>query len=607
MAGEGTGKKRRSAKYDQPPQRVENAAQAMQNTPNGLQRGYRPGDYTTARQPMYPPNAQGPVMAQPGRASYNDPGWPGNGTTSRQPGAAWQEPSVRQQTGQMTGKQLASTGAYRGFVMPPAPPAPQPKKKSRVLPAVLIIMLVLAIGAGGYFGVSKYLEDKKISDKVTPYDNLFCPGVYVDGIDLGGMTPEQAMNSVQSQIRRRNDAWAVNLMYQNETMASINAQMLGMSVDVGDVMNKAWLQGHTGTREERYQAMEALKQTPYEAFTAIPSGDTSVIDSLMQQIKASIDTPAQDAAMISFDTTQSYPFVFQDEVYGKTLDIAPIVEELYRKVALLESGTIELMPTAVEPAVKKSDLIRHYMLRSSVYTPIDKHSTEERNNNIRRAFEFINGYVLKAGDTFSFNKVVGERTEKNGFFPAIEYAYGEHVMGVGGGVCQASTTLYQAAVCAGLQIIKREPHSDSVSYTEYGKDATVYWGDRKKIDFSFRNNTDEPIYIVAAVEQDPTNKRRLIAKISMYGKDMGDIRYEIEAKEISTLDPPTEPKYIKDTEGTYVTYTDQQKSVSKPKEGHVVQSWRLEYTGNVLTGKTELYTDTYEAKPERIYVGVKSR
>jgi len=180
-------------------------------------------------------------------------------------------------------------------------------------------------------------------------------------------------------------------------------------------------------------------------------------------------------------------------------------------------------------------------------------------------------------------------------------------MGIGGGVCQASTTLYQAAVCAGLTILNRVPHSDSVSYTEYGKDATVYWGSRKKIDFSFRNSTNEPVYIVAAVEQDPTNRKRLIAKVSIYGADMGDVRYEIEAKEISTIDPPTEPKYIKDTEGTYVKYTDQQKSVSKAREGHIVQSWRLEYTGNVLTEQKELYTDTYEAIPEKIYVGVQTR
>ena len=123
----------------------------------------------------------------------------------------------------------------------------------------------------------------------------------------------------------------------------------------------------------------------------------------------------------------------------------------------MESGAVNLVPQRIDPAVRKADLMQKYMLRSYASTPIDKHSTEDRNNNIRRAFEFINGYRLEPGKTFSFNNVVGERTPENGFYPAIEYVYGEHVEGYGGGVCQASTTLYQAAVCAGLQILTQVP------------------------------------------------------------------------------------------------------------------------------------------------------
>ena len=138
-----------------------------------------------------------------------------------------------------------------------------------------------------------------------------------------------------------------------------------------------------------------------------------------------------------------------------------------------------------------------------------------------RIMRHDNAFPVKAclnpGADFPFNApVLADRADHRhlhrGFYPAIEYVYGEHVEGYGGGVCQASTTLYQAAVCAGLQILKREPHSDSVSYTDYGKDATVYWVGKRKIDLTFKNNTEDPIYIIAAVQKDPTNKKRLIAK-----------------------------------------------------------------------------------------------
>ena len=469
-------------------------------------------------------------------------------------------------------------------------------------------MLLLAVlGTGGTYLIRQLREQRAIEQAVAAYEHSFVEGVYVDGLHLGGMTPEQGLNSVQSQIQERNNAWHVTLTYQGTQVAQINAGMLGMSVDVGQIMNEAWAQGHTGSTEERYAAMEALKETPYEAFTAIPSGDTSVIDHVLAQVKSQIDTQAVNARLLEFDPSEAYPFSFQEERVGYQLDTEAVRNDLYHMVATMTSGSVELKPTRVEPEVTVYDLQKHYMLRSSVYTPISTSSEQDRNNNIRRALEAINGYIVQPGGTFSFNDVVGERTEANGFFPAIEYAYGEHVMGIGGGVCQASTTVYQAAVCAGLRVIKRSPHSDSVNYTEYGKDATVYWFGKRKIDLVFKNDTDDPVYMVASVQKDPSNKRRLIAKVTIYGQDMGDVRYELESKTVQELEPPEKPVYIKDKEGTYVTYTDQEKSVSKAKPGYVVESYRVRYEGNTETERVLLYTDTYEPKPERIYVGVNKR
>ena len=567
------------------PQRVENAAQSMaDHASSGPRRGYIPPDTGRMQQTATRGNWQNTGMnpqTPPVYYSQNPSAYPG---------------------------QNSFTGNQRGFIIPPAQiHPPKQKKKHTALITFVVILLLAALGTGGYFAAAQYLHNKEVSEKVQPYNALYCPGVYVDGIHLGGMTQEQAMNSVQSQIRQRHDAWKVQLNYNGAMIAEINSDMLAFNVDPTEVMRGAWEKGHTGDDEQRYADMLHLEQEPYIAYTAQPNGNTQVIDEKLAEIKASIDKPSVDAEMTAFDPSQPYPFIFTDEAYGLSLDTEPIKEKLYQMVSTMESGSVELIPERLEPSVRKADLIKHYMLRSSVYTPIDKHSTENRNKNIQHAFDYINGYVLNPGKTFSFNNVVGERTESRGFYPATEYVYGEHVEGFGGGVCQASTTLYQAAVCAGLQIIKREPHSDSVSYTDYGKDATVYWVGKRKIDFSFKNNTDDPIYIIAAVQEDPSNKKRLIAKVTIYGQDMGDVRYELESEIVETIPAPFNPVYIKDTAGTYVTYKDQQESVTKAKEGYVVNSYLIQYTGNIQTDRKLIYTDTYEAKPERIYVGVKDR
>ena len=135
----------------------------------------------------------------------------------------------------------------------------------------------------------------------------------------------------------------------------------------------------------------------------------------------------------------------------------------------------------------------------------------------------------------------------------------------------------------------------------------MYWYGKRRIDLTFRNNTDSTIYIVAAVKQDASNKKRLNATVAIYGRDMGDVRYDIESEVTETLPAPFNPVYRKDTNGTYVTYKDQQKSVSAAKEGYVVKSYLVEYTSGVQTNRKLLYTDRYEAKAEVIYVGVKDR
>ncbi len=635
---------RRSQRYAAAPERVNEAAERMQAEAGtrGWSAGWRasPGQNTRGYDQQNPPQpyvqqGAGQGIPQGGQQAVLQGGQPVTQAEmdawyaqeyarqqalmqqqyAAQEYARQQQEYARQQEKQRVASETNSHGAMRGYTTQGAPVLPEggagekkPKKK-RVLPILLIALVAVALLAGGGLAMNNYLKEKELEEAVKPYDNLFCYGVYVDGIALGGMTPEQAMNSVQSQIQQRQDAWKVKLTYNGATVAEINANMLGMSVDVAQIMNDAWARGHTPADDyaARYADMQALLENPHTAYTAMPSGDTSVIDGVLAELKTRIDSPSQDAALVAFDTTQSYPFIFQEEVYGLNLDTTAVRDELYRMVATMTGGSVELKPTRVDPNVKVVDLQKHYMLRSSVYTPISTSSTAERNDNIRRAFEFINGYVLQPGAKFSFNSVVGERSEANGFFPAIEYAYGEHVMGIGGGVCQASTTLYQAAVCAGLEIVTRKPHSDAVSYTDYGKDATVYFGSRKKIDLVFKNNTEEPIYMVASVQTDPSNKKRLIAKVTMYGADMGDVRYEIETELVEEIEPPTDPVYIKDKKAEYVTYTDQQKSVSKAQKGYVYNSYRVEYVGNVVNNRVLLYTDTYDAKPERIYVGVTKR
>ncbi len=540
----------------------------------------------------YPPTASQPVSQQPN--GY--PGYMPNG--SQNPYAAGQPQPSNQSRQENT---PASPTGKRPFFETYA------KQLRYVLIGAAALVLVIVLGSFISQQARARAAARELSEYVEPYNELYVPGVYVDGISLEGMNAVQARAMVESNAQQRSNAWNVALTYNGQTVRTISAADLSMTVNVDDVLQEAWAKGHTGTLEQRRAEMQRLQTEPFQGYTANPSGDTSVIDSILLDLKNQVYRAPQDATIASFEPSLTYPFTFNEEVVGRNLDTDSLKEEIYHRLSAMESGSIELSITTTQPNVTVADIKENQLaLRGSGTTPISSSSTAERNENIRTAFSKISGSIIQPGATFSFNGVVGPRTEKNGFLPAIEYAYGELSDGIGGGVCQASTTVYLAAVRSGMEILKREPHSDAVSYIEYGKDATVYWYSNHKIDLVFKNTSGAPIYITAAVQSSPTRRTNLICVVNIYGAGMEGISYDIVTQE-TVIDAPMEPEYVRDKKGEYVTYTDQQKVVRKASPGCSCDSWRVTYKDGKEIDRVFLYNDVYSPKAEKIYVGVTSR
>ena len=547
--------------------------------------------WQTATQPQQPWQ-QG---AQPASSSYQ----PGTQPHNQQwQNTAGQRGYMPQQTMPTVQQGRGNHGGHGGGK------PPKGNSKKGILVAIVALVLLVALTFGGV----SLIQQNQLQQFVAQYDNVFCDGVYVDGIHLGGMTAQEGQRVVSEQAQLRDSAWYVTLTYQGEVVTTLTSAQLGMITDVTQALHDAWEQGHTGNAATRKADMEKLLTTPYHGYSVTPSGNTSVVDNVLETISGYVYVEPRDAFLKAFDPDQTYPFVFEPEVVGRMLETDIIKEQIYQMVATRQSGAIEVVPTTVQPSVTTAMLREKYVLRASATTKISYKSTEERTNNIRRSFEKMTGYILKPGETFSFNSVVGKRTVENGFFEAEEYANGEKRMGIGGGVCQASTTLYQAVVKAGLQIVTREPHSDAVNYADYGMDATVYWEYGRQIDFKFKNNTDSDIYIKARVESDPNKRSSFVAAVYIYGDGLGDgMRYELEARVIQELEPPAEPEYKKDTAQTYVTYTDEEYEYSKAVKGCIVESYRVTYVNDTVVERKLLYTDTFEARPSRVYVGTVDR
>lgn len=520
----------------------------------------------------------------------------------------WYAPAPR--AAQPAQARARASGTGGGGRKNSAPPQRQKPRKKRSLKWQLVkVLLVLALLGGA--GAAGYIW--KTQSDIRPYMSVFADNVSVDGIDLSGKTWAEGSQLVWDQVNQKQNSWYVRLRYGAGQYKEITAQMLGISFDPTAALSQAWAVGHDVDANNRKDIfalrdeIERAKTTSNTFSSAQQSADTTQIDVILQSAQSAAYRSPTDAYIISFNPDNSdAPFTYQQEVYGQELDITAVRERILEMVSNLESGEVLLEPTLIAPNVTVEDLAKTVELRCRAVTPISSSFSQDRTENIRVAFGKINGMSLADGKKFSFNTTVGRRTLENGFLPAIEYAYGYETWGIGGGVCQASSTVYLAAIQGGMTILNREPHSKEVSYTELGKDATVSDTRGREIDFTFRNNSGGTVYLAAHVISSPSNKKKLMCEVRLYGPSLNGVTYELTAETVQTLPKPEEPIITNDKNANYVTYVDETKTV-KGHDGYVVEAYLITRVNGVETERKKVSTDTYPAKADTVYVGVTQR
>ncbi len=597
--------------YAPPPQGGYGQTQPSQGIPGGqapqpLQYGGWQQGYTPSQQSWpqsYQPTGRGWSQPYPEQGQHQN--WQGGYSAGQWAGNGY---APAYETPVQEGSASGSAGPMTAGMQGHSSHASQPIDRSIILKLAAVASVVVAAVVLIVSLIGQQSQHKALYEMVSAYDNRYCEGVYVDGIHLGGMTREEAKAAVQRNAQLRSDEWNVSLVTpEGQYMGEINSYHLGLTVHVDDALNEAWQQGRTGaTPAERKAAMDALLITPFHTSTALPSGDNAAVDRILNEIAAQKYVPAVDA-YASFDPILTNPFTITPEINGQYLDVQSIKAQVYDMVSRLESGTITIAPTTLYPAVTQADIQRQTALIGSHYTPISTTSTENRNMNIERACDLINGKVINPGEVFSFNGIVGARTKKNGFYTAIEYAYGKQVEGYGGGVCQVSSTIYVAAVRANMEITKREQHSLEVNYTTFGYDATVNYEGRK-IDFAFRNNTSSPIYVVTKVVKRPKiDKNHYLVLCEIYGAALPEgVTYDIVAQ-VTEVPIPEEILIVPDTKAEHGVIYKDEATTAPGKIGYEVDSFKVKYVNGKEAERTPMYHDTYKPVQTVTYVGVSER
>lgn len=262
-------------------------------------------------------------------------------------------------------------------------------------------------------------------------------------------------------------------------------------------------------------------------------------------------------------------------------------------VSLLNSNqTVKIPVTVKNPGVTAESLqAKLFNTTLASYSTTYSTSAVGRASNVALAASSINGKVLMPGDTFSYNETIGDTTIENGYKVAPVFENGKTSQGVGGGICQVSSTLYSAVLYADLKVVERRNHSLTVGYVPKGQDATVSYG---SLDFKFANNTDYPIKISAVANGGTVT-------VSIIGtKRDTDRTVKLTHTIVSTTQPTTN-----ETPDPNLP-ANARKVTSAGKNGYVVDTYKTIFENGQQISSEKITRSTYKMVPTEVLVGTKS-
>ncbi len=325
-----------------------------------------------------------------------------------------------------------------------------------------------------------------------------CRDVIVSGVRIGGLYRKQAKDIIdrwaQQQLRRR-----VTLVALDSTWTGSLAE-LRFSVRTDLLLDRAYRVGREGGIINCALCV-LTRWGSGKKISAVMESDELALRRVIKSLSSRIDRPHKDARIkVVGGRLEVVP-----EECGIRLDVDKSIQLIKQRIA--SGSTLISLPVLMDrPDVTSSDASQITTLLSSFTTSFNPAKTE-RTHNLRLAAAAINGIILKPGMVFSANDAIGPRLPMRGFRPAQIFVRGKLEEGLGGGVCQVSSTLYNAVLLAGLKVIERSHHSRLVPYVDPGRDATVVYG---LLDFKFRNTNSCPIAIISQV-----SGSRL--KVAIYG------------------------------------------------------------------------------------------
>lgn len=420
-------------------------------------------------------------------------------------------------------------------------------------------------------------------------DNTIKTGIYIGDISVAGMTADEARDAVNGYIDSLQEV-EITLLVTEENSVTVTAGELGISWGNPEIVDAAASLGAQGNIVQRYKALKDLEKEN-KVYEIELDFDIVAINRILADECRQYDTTAVDMGLV----LENGVFSIREGQTGYALDVEDSIDVIYDYLAgewNHEACSIQLSVAVSEPRGSEEELL---MVKDLLGTFTTSYSTSNSNRsaNIANGCRLINGTLLYPGDEFSTCDTVTPFTERNGYYLAGSYLNGKVVDSLGGGICQVSTTLYNAVLLSELEVTERYNHSMIVTYVNPSADAAI--SDSSGKDFRFVNNTDYPIYI----EGYTTPNKEITFNI--YGVEtrsagrtveyVGEVLETIRPESDTIYPDASQPiGYIGNVEGAHI--------------GYKARLWKIVKEDGVEVSREVINNSSYKMVPRSAVVGV---
>ena len=437
-------------------------------------------------------------------------------------------------------------------------------KKKKITFLIIGGLVIIASGIAGYSLI--------ISNSVKKWDERIYPGVTVQNVNLGGMNKTEAKEKLEDEFNSAINEKVLPINIEGETF-ELNYNEIEPSYDIDGTVEKAFTSGKEHGTLGKFFNIKSKREIDVEMNFSYNE------DKLREFEEKVIEEVNQDPVNASI-TIVGDKVQVEDEKDGMCIDIDTLDSKIKDSLngEIDSNNEVSVEPELTKAKITSEDLSKVKDIMGSFSTSYGT-SAPGRSHNIEISTQAINGTIVMPGETFSFNEVVGPRTEATGYQEAGTYVGNKVEPGIGGGICQVSTTLYRAVMRANIRSTERTNHSMAVGYALPGLDATVSYG---YLDYKFTNTYDFPIYI-----QGYTAGK--VVTYNIYGDSsaLDGKTYDMVNEILETLPPET--KVIDDPT------LEQGKELSEGGGmiGYRASSYQVTYENGVEINREKVSTDTY--------------